>query len=194
MSTSDIQKILRSKQTVFSTDELAMLWQETKRSRVYDKVNHYIKTGQLYSIRKGFYAKDKNYNKRELANKIYAPSYISLYTVLAQEGIVFQYYQTIYIISYLNRSINADGQDYEYHKLKDIALCNNLGIKEHDGYWIATKERAFLDLLYLFGEQHLDSLGPINWDYCYELAPLYRNKSLFERLKSYHKDYLEENA
>jgi len=171
-----------------------MLWRETKRSRIYDKANHYIKTGQLYSIRKGFYAKDKNYNRREFANKLYAPSYISLYTVLAQEGIVFQYYQTIYIISHLNRNISADGQNYEYRKIKDLALCSNAGIKEHDAYWIATKERAFLDLLYLFGEQHLDNLSPINWDYCYELAPLYKNKALIERLKSYHKYYLEENA
>jgi len=47
-------------------------------------------TGYVVSFnRRGIYAKDKNYDRLELANRIYTPSYISLETVLSREGIVF---------------------------------------------------------------------------------------------------------
>jgi len=80
----------------------------------------------LSSREKGIYAKDKNYDRLELANRIYTPSYISLETVLSREGIVFQHYEQIFLVSYLTREIICDGQKYVFRKIKDTILTNSL--------------------------------------------------------------------
>lgn len=181
--------VIRSPQSVFTTDDLALIWQETKRSLVQDRARYYLKTEQLYQIRKGFYAKDANYNKFEFAIKLYSPAYISLETVLAKEGIINQFYETIFTISYLSREINIDSQNYCFKKIKDTVLSNTLGIEFKENYWVASKERAFLDALYLYKEYHFDNLLGIDWDFCFELVEIYRNKELTKRLKSYYTDY-----
>ncbi|MFW6160339.1 MAG: hypothetical protein ACOC57_04270 [Acidobacteriota bacterium] len=92
---------------------------ETNAALLKRRINYYVKNKELYSIRKGIYAKDRNYDRLELANKIYTPSYISLETVLSREGIVFQHYDQIFVVSYLTREITCDGQRYVFRKIKD---------------------------------------------------------------------------
>src|SRR4030042_3198875 len=101
----DILDIYRSQNTVFTTKDISLIWGETDLNTIKARINYYVKKGKLYALRRGIYARDKNYNKFELATKIYTPSYISLETVFQKEGIVFQYYEAIYIVSYLSRGI-----------------------------------------------------------------------------------------
>ena len=68
--------LMRSKHSVFTTKDVALLWEESDVNFVRKKLYRYIKANKLYSIRKGIYAKDKNYEKYELATKIYIPAYI----------------------------------------------------------------------------------------------------------------------
>lgn len=180
-----ILDIYRSQNTVFTTKDISLIWQETDLNTIKARINYYVKKGKLYAIRRGIYARDRNYNKFELATKIYTPSYISLETVLQREGIIFQYYKAIYVISYLSREIFCDGQKYIFRKIKNEVLVNNLGIKRKENYFIALKERAFLDALYLYKDYHFDNLKPLNWDFCFEIAPIYKNKKLIKALKSY---------
>ena len=80
-----ILAILRSKKTVFSFKDIALLWRDSsKAARV--RINYYVKNGDIYPVCRGFYAKDRNYDKFELATKIYAPAYISFETVLGRAG------------------------------------------------------------------------------------------------------------
>jgi hypothetical protein len=120
-----------------------------------------------------------------LATKIYTPSYISLETVLQKEGIVFQYYKAIFVVSYLSREILCDNQKYIFKKIKDEVLVNNLGIERKENYFIAAKERAFLDALYLYKNYHFDNLKPLNWNLCFEIALIYKSRELIKLLKSY---------
>ncbi|MGD2246426.1 MAG: hypothetical protein PVI11_07765 [Candidatus Aminicenantes bacterium] len=143
--------------------------------------------GKLHAIRKGIYAKDKNYDKLELANKIFTPAYISLETVLSREGIVFQHYDLIFVVSYLSRKISCDDQTYVFRRMKDVILTNSLGIEKKGNCYIASKERAFLDMIYLNKNYHFDNLSSINWDICFEMLPIYDNKAMAKRLNSYHK-------
>jgi hypothetical protein len=179
--------LLRSNNTVFTFKELPLIWNEPDVNLIKKRVYRYTKTGKLHSIRKGIYAKDKNYDKLELANKIFTPAYISLETVLSREGIIFQHYEQIFVVSYLSREIACDGQTYVFRRMKDILLTNSLNIEKKGTYYIASKERAFLDMIYLNKNYHFDNLSSLDWDICFEMLPIYDNKAMAKRLNSYFK-------
>ena len=121
-----------------------MIWNETDVELIKKRVYRYTKMGKLYPIRKGIYAKDKNYNKLELANKIFTPAYISLETVLSMEGIVFQHYNQIFVVSYLSREISCDGQAFVFRRIKDVILTNSLNIEKKGNYLIPIKKPLLL--------------------------------------------------
>lgn len=186
MSLDRISVLLRSKNTLFTFKELSLIWNETDANLAKKYAYRYVKMGKLYAIRKGTYAKDKNYDRLELASKIYTPAYISLETVLGTEGIVFQHYERIFVVSYLTREISCDGQTYAFRRMKYPTLTNTLGLERRNNYYIASKERAFLDTVYLNKDYHFDNLSSIDWDKCYELVAIYDNKAMERRLNSYH--------
>lgn len=188
MKKKDIFEIFRLKSTVLTFNEISLVLRETNLNLLKRRINHYVKTKKLYSPRKGIYAKDKNYDRFELATKIYTPSYISLETVLENEGVIFQHYKSIYAVSYLNREIKSDDNIFIYKKIKDIVLSNSKGIEKKENYFIATKERAFLDILYLYKDYYFDNLKSINWNDCFDIVKIYENKSLIKRLKEYYKN------
>ncbi len=178
--------ILRSKNTVFTFKDISLLLGETNTDLLKARINYYVKTGKLYPIRRGIYAKDKNYDKFELANKIYTPSYISMETVLQKEGVVFQHYNKIFVVTYLTREITCDEQVYSFKKLKDTVLTNSLGLIKKENYFIASRERAFMDVLYLYKNYHFDNLKVINWEACFDMLPIYGNKALGKKLEDYY--------
>lgn len=178
--------LMRSKNTIFTTKDVSLLWGEHDVNFVRKKLYRYIKSGKLYSIRKGVYAKDKNYEKYELATKIFTPSYISFETVLARAGVVFQFYGQIFVASYLTRELMIDGQVYVLKKIKDPVLINRAGIEVKENYFIASPERAFLDVVYLNKEYHFDNLSSINWDKVAEILPIYGgNKRMEAKVRKY---------
>ncbi len=182
-----ISTLLRSNNTVFTFKELSLIWKETDVNLIKKRAYRYTKMGKLYPIRKGIYAKDKNYDKLELANKIFTPAYISLETVLSREGIVLQHYYQIFVVSYLSRVISSDGQTFVFRRMKNVILTNSLGIEKKGNYYIASKERAFLDTIYLNKNYHFDNLSSMNWDICFEMLPIFDNKSMAKRLNTYQK-------
>lgn len=181
--------LFRSKNTVFTFKDIALILKESDSENLRKRINYYVKKGDLYKIRKGIYAKDKDYEKFELATKIYTPSYIGFETVLLKEGVIFQYYKDIFAASYLSRKIDCDGQTYVFRKIKNETLNNSLGIEQENNYYIASRERAFMDMLYIFKNYYFDNLGSIDWSFCFELLPIYKNKGLGEKLNSYYKNY-----
>lgn len=191
MEKSDILSILRDSKTVFTFKEILLASGETNPALLRRRISYYVKKGELYSIRRGFYAKDKNYDKLELATKIYTPAYISFETVLRQAGMIFQYYERIFIASYLSREITADNQTYQYKRIRDIILTNSAGIETKDNYSIASPERAFLDVLYLSKDYYIDNLRPLNWDKVFELLPIYANKRMERVVKKTLSRYKE---
>ncbi|MBI4646887.1 MAG: hypothetical protein HY738_09920 [Bacteroidia bacterium] len=118
----------------------------------------------------------------ELATKIYTPSYISLETVLIKDGIIFQHYDSIFVVSYLSREIECDGQRYIYHKIKNAILMNHKGLYNTRNYFIASKERAVLDAAYIYREYHFDNLAPINKVLCNDLLAVYQKNSLTKKI------------
>jgi hypothetical protein len=175
-------ELMRAGSTVFTTSEIALLWGESDVQMVRKKLYRYVKTGKLFSLRKGVYAKDKKYDKYELATKILTPAYVSLETVLARAGVIFQFYGQIFVVSYLTREMTIDGNLYTFKKIKDVILTNRAGIEVKDNYFIATPERALLDVLYLNKDYHFDNLININWDKVDIILPIYGGNKRMELL------------
>lgn len=186
---SFLGKIYKSKQTVFTSREIALLTREKSAVNLKNKISYYVKTGDILRLRRGVFAKDKDYDKNELAVKICTPAYISFETVLGREGVIFQYYKTIFVASYLSRNLSVDDNKIAYRKLKNDILMNSVGIINKGTYFEASKERAFLDMIYLFGDYYFDNLRSIDWQECLEMAPIYKQKNFIEKIKNYQKKY-----
>ena len=180
---------MRSPKTVFSTKDVALLWGEEKEQTVSGRLYKYVKARKLVKVHRGIYAKDKNYNRFELATRIYTPSYISFETVLTRAGINFQHYGNIFVATYVTREIEADGQKISFVRMKDYVLSNTTGIEHADGIATATKERAFLDRIYISKDYHFDNLNALDWNKIFEILPIYNNKRMEKKVKSYFEYY-----
>jgi len=189
MEKADILSILKSNNTVFSFKEILLASGESNPALLRRRIYSYIKNGQLYGIRRGLYAKDKNYNKLELATKIFIPAYVSFETVLAEAGVTFQHYSQIFVASYQTKEIDCDGQIFSFKKLKTNILNNNSGIENKGFYSIASKERAFLDIVYLNKDYHFDNLSPLDWNKVFAILPMYENKRMTKKVNQYYKDF-----
>lgn len=186
-----IAKLYKSPKTVLNTKDLALIWGQTNVDNLKSKISYYVKTGALIRLARGIFAKDADYSPKELATSIYAPSYISFETVLREAGIIFQYYETIFVASKWPRTIKIDKYNFTFRKLKDIILFNGSGIINESGFSIATPERAFLDTIYLSPQYYFDNLSPLNWDRVFELVKIYKNKKLTERVNNYYQKYVK---
>lgn len=180
---------MRSPKTVFSTRDIALLWGEKGGNNPRRRLSSYVKNGKLVRVHRGIYAKDKNYDRFELATRIYTPSYISFETVLTRTGVNFQYYGNIFAASYITREIKVDGQKISFLRMKDYVLSNTLGIEHLNDVATATKERAFLDRIYISKDYHFDHLDVLDWDKVFEILPIYRNKRMNKKVAEYFKDY-----
>lgn len=177
-------------ETVFSMAEIAQLFPTIPYGSLRDRLYYFTKTGKIVQPHHGIYAK-KDYNVFELANKLYTPSYISLETVLAK-GVTFQYYETVFLVSYLTRTVTIDKTDLQYRQIKGEVLTNREGIEQKEGYFIASIERAFLDAIYIYKNYHFDNLGGVNWETVHSLKKIYNNKTVEKRVEGYYKIYQEE--
>jgi len=181
--------LLRSPKTVFSISDISMLWGSQSSAAMYVRLNNYVKVGKLIRVHHGIYAKDKNYDRFELATHIYTPAYISFETVLTRTGVTFQYYKTIFVATYVKRELEVDGENISFLRMKDYVLTDTTGIEHVNNVPIATKERAFLDRIYFNKDYHFDNLDVLDWDKVFEILPIYRNKKMADRVKKYFKNY-----
>lgn len=188
-----LEVLLRSQKTIFSNKDVALLWGEEKEQTVSGRLKKYVKVGKLVRVHHGIYAKDKNYNPFELATRIYTPSYISFETVLTRTGINFQYYGNIFVATYVTREIEADNHRISCIRMKDYVLSNTIGIEHTNGIAMATKERAFLDRIYISKDYHFDNLDALDWDKVFEILPIYHNKRMIKKVKIYFEHYKSSN-
>jgi predicted transcriptional regulator of viral defense system len=184
-------KLYQSTKTILTNKDLALIWQETNPDNLKAKIAYYVKQGILIRLTRGVFAKNKNYTPKELATSIYTPSYISFETVLRESGVIFQHYDAIFVASKWPKTMTIDTHTFTFRKLKDTVLFNSSGIISKDTYSIATPERAFLDMIYLFPDYYFDNLKSINWERCDEIVKIYNNRELIKRLTVYRKNYAQ---
>jgi len=189
-----LETLLRSPKTIFSTKDVALLWGEDDEKTITHRLYTYTQAGKLVRVRRGFYAKDNQYDRLELAGRMYTPAYISFETVLARTGVTFQHYDTIFVASYITRDITIGDQKISYVRMKDYVLSNTVGIEQIGTYSIASKERAILDRIYISKDYHFDNLGSVNWATIFELLPIYHNLTMEKTVKKYFTHYKTSNS
>ncbi len=183
--------IYQRPETVFTVDEISQFFPSVTYKQLKDRLYYFTKAGKLKRPKQGIYAK-MQYNSMEFANKLYKPSYVSLETVLLKEGVVFQYYETIFLVSYLTRSVQIDDVNIQYRRLRGDILTNSAGVESKEGYFIATLERAFLDAVYIYKNYYFDNLGVINWEKVNELKKIYGSRIFERRIEKYYEWYKED--
>lgn len=189
---NDVILTLYSKpQTVFTLDEISLYFPNIPYENLRSSIRYFTNAGKLKRLHQGIYAKT-GYNPFEFANKLYRPSYISLETVLARGGVTFQYYETIFVVSYLTREVTLKDINIQYRQMKRGILTNPEGVEEKEGYFIATLERAFLDAVYIYRNYHFDNLGTIDWEKVEKLKKIYKNKAFEKRVEEYYKHYKDD--
>ncbi len=183
----------RTGSIIFTTQDLAVIWQEPNNRRLLETIKYYIRTKQLYSIGRGIYStKDIQPDDLEkditlsfkISQKIYPNSYISLFTALKYHGLIFQYYEETYSIAPKNIKRKIFNKQFIFKTMKDDIFTNEVGILSKEGYRIAGKERALCDTLYLFPNVSVDNIGEVNVKRVKEISKIYNNKSLIKRLNS----------
>src|SRR3989344_4292704 len=179
---NSIATLLKSKKTVFTPKDLLLLWQIENPDYLKTKIYRAVKSKQLIRLRRGIYVLDNSYNRLEMANKLITPSYVSLQTILAQNGVVFQYDSRVWSVASYNREITVDGQKYVYKKIKERALFDNSGVINKENASYASPERALVDLLYLEKDAYFDNLDTIDLNKLLDIAKIYKNISLEKRV------------
>lgn len=176
----------------------------------FDKNNlgRWVRNGLLIKLRNGFYSFPEYLNKPNsglfVANRIYLPSYISLYTALGFYGLIPEAIVKYTSISTLktNEFKNEFGTfQYKHIKTKGFFGYEALPFNENKSILIAKAEKAMLDLLYLnpfyssendMVELRLDQgvlTDMINKDTLIEFAEKFENLSLVSRVYTLIKVY-----
>ncbi|WP_314722170.1 hypothetical protein [Prevotella nigrescens] len=178
-----VYKLLLSDYTAFTPSKANLIVGEREETTPIDKMlRYYTQQGVLQNIRKGVYVKPQ-YNPLEVAVMIYPPCYISLQYVLQRSGVIFQYDDAITCVSYLSKEIEVDGNIFQYSRINPEIILNYTGIEQGKAFDIATPERAFLDMYYLYPQFYFDYPDILNKEKVLEILPIYKNKSLEKRVK-----------
>ncbi|MBI5407937.1 MAG: hypothetical protein HZA14_01065 [Nitrospirae bacterium] len=123
----------------------------------------YTRKGFFIRLKKNFYVLSERWEgfSREeflkISNVLQVPSYISFMTALSLYDVTTQVQRGFYESASLKRSVRFDikGTAFNYYKLQGKYYSDFI---KKDGLFIATKEKAFIDSLYLysFGKYKLD--------------------------------------
>ena len=167
--------------------------------QVFDKNNlgRWEKQGLLIKLKNGCYAfadiADMRGFAYHTASKIYKPSYVSLHTALAFYGMIPESVSQITSVSSLKSSTfeNKLGT-FSYKKIKP-SLMFGYNAMENDGFtfFLATPEKALLDLLYLYpfyntAEEirnlRLDDYD-LDWDRLDAFAKKFNKQALLKRVE-----------
>ncbi|OGS24060.1 MAG: hypothetical protein A2297_05985 [Elusimicrobia bacterium RIFOXYB2_FULL_48_7] len=125
--------------------------------------NRYVKQGLFVRIKKDFYVLDQSWDSYSrddffrISNFLQVPSYISLLTALAYYGISTQVQRNYFESVCLKRSVlyEPEGASFNYYKINGRYY---FGFEKSGGIFIASKEKAFIDAVYLysFGKYKID--------------------------------------
>jgi predicted transcriptional regulator of viral defense system len=122
-----------------------------------NNLGRWTKKGYLVHLRRGWYSFPEYESKADfaeyIAGKIYRPSYISLHSALAFYGLIPEaVVQITSVTSLKTASFTNDFGEYSYKSVKNDLMFGYFPRPLADGRTIpyATREKALLDLLYLY--------------------------------------------
>lgn len=188
----EIRKL--SEKPFFTVKDVATLLSEKEKSaRVL--CSRYVKNGLFIRLKNNFYLLNetwKNLSREELfrvSNFLQVPSYISFMTALSYYGITTQVQNNFFENVSLKRTkkISVDRRAFYFYKINKKLYFSF--IKKGD-FFIATKEKAFMDTVYLFsfGKYKMDfsslDIGKLDIKRVKSIARVYplKTKKILKRL------------
>jgi predicted transcriptional regulator of viral defense system len=153
MKSIEITKELRAiNKKILSSGDLMKILNSTNKNTIYITIGRLVEKGILRRLSKGLYINvAKPPDKFEIANHLYSPSYVSLESALYRYGIIAQApYVLTSVTPKKTKRRNAEGTDFEY---VHVASKYYFGYHGDNNILIATREKAFLDLLYLIAKK-----------------------------------------
>jgi len=155
-----IQSLLQTPQKIFTANDLAVLWGIKNKNNLWKTLSRYADSGILIRIHRGLYSKVpiEALKEEELGCALMGPfSYVSLETVLARAGILFQEIYGVTLVGQSTKEYEIAGTRYICKQMKNSVLLNRAGIQDLPTYSIASSERAAIDLEYYNSAYYLDN-------------------------------------
>ncbi|MHB8362427.1 MAG: hypothetical protein ACYDBX_02305 [Patescibacteria group bacterium] len=179
-----MDQLLLEKRTIFDVNALGYYLNISNSNTLKKRIYRLTKSNKLTRLQRGlFYISLKNYISFELANKLLTPSYISFETVLLSSGFIFQPYTSIFSAGDISKTYFIENKKYIYRRLNPEILTNLNGIFKKDNYFIATPERAVLDMLYINDNFYFDNLRSLDFSKAKSMVSIYTgSKSTEDRM------------
>jgi predicted transcriptional regulator of viral defense system len=160
MNYNELQKL--SERLYFTARDVAELLKvQIQSARVLCTRN--VKKGLFVRLKRNFYVLDQNWEnfsrdeRLKIANFLQVPSYLSFMTALSLHEVTTQVQRDFFESASLKRSVRFDtkGTVFNYYKIKKDYYFNFI---KKDEVFIATPEKAFVDMIYLysFGKYAVD--------------------------------------
>ncbi len=181
----NILKLMNLEKTVFTTADLMIAWGIENKKVLWVNISRALKKGYLRAVSRGIYhLSQRDVNIFELAGKINKNSYISFETVLAENGVIYQWYGEVMSATWgISKVIKNKYGKFKYYHLPENVILNRLGIINKGNYFMASPERAFCDKVYKNGLGYFDDLSGLDKNKLKEISKIYNNKRLENDIK-----------
>lgn len=167
--------LLQSKQTLFHTQDLALLWGIENRDTLRMTIHRYVKKGVLKPVFKGLYSTIpvNNVDKFQLGTSlIHKFCYVSLSSIFEMHGVINQKVYSVNFISSVSKKIEFDDRLFVYRQMNPLFLLNFEGIILENGIYKASLERAVADSEYFKLNTYFDSPDIIDWNRVAEIKAI----------------------
>lgn len=147
----------------------------------------YVKNGLLIRLKKDLYVLKERWRENsindfyKISNILQVPSYISLMTALSFYELTTQVQRGFFESVCIKRTwrFDIEGVTFNFYKLKKKSFI--FDFTKQEDFFIATKEKAFMDAVYLY------SFGK----YAFDIDSIDLSKLDFKRIKKFLKVYPE---
>lgn len=175
---------------IFTARDLQVLFGVSKVSSSF-LLHRYSKAGFITRIKRGLYVfPDAMPPEPYLANRLYAPSYITREFALSYHGIIPEtVYEITSVSTKATRKFEKLGKVYSYRHIRKDAFTGYAIVKQQGfSFLMADPEKAFVDTLYyrvLFGKKPLSRFNKekISVKKALQYAKLFENTKLIGMLK-----------
>lgn len=155
-------------------------------------LHRYKKQGFILQVKRGIYVfPDILPPDPYIANKLYAPSYVSLEFALSYHGVIPEtVYEITSVTTKITRRFETLGKIFSYRKIKKVAYTGYETEKQKGlSFYIADPEKAFVDVNYfrLINQQKPISRfnkEKINSERALRYAKLFENEKLISIIKT----------
>lgn len=139
-------------------------------------LNRLVKQEELVRLGRGIYAlPERAIDEEKLAAEIYAPSYLSLETILSRAGVLSQIpVHLTFVTANRSKKIMLGNRQIIYHHLQPALWW---GYEQQNGVPAASPEKALLDAIYL----SLNGYASVSTDWDYSRLDKKRLEQLAKR-------------